>query len=128
MKRKVEMAEKMIGIPASITRFISADQPGFVECEFNDAHGRCWKFVEKSPVVSAEYLDAQSDYPRMGIIACEITSRRQDATGREIVTIDTNRPWGIESVDGGTQFEVSPSSLVEWEWGSDNQRAWDGRA
>ena len=123
------MAERMIGIRILISRFISADpQPGIVECEFKDTHGRCWKFVEKTAIVSAENLDAQSGYPRRGVIACEITSRRQDATGCEILSIDTDRPWGVESVDGRTQFDVSSSSLVEWEWGSNNERAWDGRS
>jgi hypothetical protein len=119
----------MIGVRVSITRYVSDEpQPGIVECEFFDAHGRRWNFVEKTAIVSAEYLDVRTSYPQPGVIACEITGRNRDAAGREIILVDTQRPWCVESVDGSMQFEVLPASLVEWEWGSKDERAWDGRA
>jgi len=123
------MAQRMIGIRVSITRYVSDDpQPGIVECEFCDAHGRRWNFMEKTAIVSSEYLDAHTSYPQPGVIACEIVSRSRDATGREIVLVDTERPWCVESVDGSMRFEVLPSSLVEWQWGSKVELAWDGSA
>jgi len=123
------MAQRMIGIRVSITRYVSDEpQPGIVECEFCDAHGRRWSFVEKTAIVSSEYLDAHTSYPQPGVIACEIVSRSRDATGREIIMIDTERPWCVEAVDGTMQFEVLPASLVEWEWGSKVERPWDSRA
>jgi hypothetical protein len=116
-------------VRVSITRYVSDEpQPGIVECEFSDAHGRRWTFVEKTAIVSADYLDARTTYPQPGAIACEITGRRLDATGREIIMIDTERPVYVEAVDGTMQFEVWPASLIEWEWGSKVERAWDGRA
>jgi hypothetical protein len=122
-------AQRMIGVRVSITRYVSDEpQPGIVECEFCDAHGRRWSFVEKTAIVSAEYLDAHTSYPQFGVIACEIVSRSRDVTGREIVLVDTERPWCVESVDGSMRFEVSPSSLIEWQWGSKVERAWDGSA
>jgi hypothetical protein len=122
-------AQQMIGVRVSITRYVSDDpQPDIVECEFYDAHGRRWNFVEKTGIVSAEYLDGHTSYPQPGVIACEIQSRSRDADGREIVLIDTERPWCVESVDGSMRFEVLPSSLVEWQWGSKVERAWDSRA
>ena len=125
----VFVAERMIAVRVSVTRYISDEpQPGIVECEFADAHGRRWTFVEKTAVVSADYLDARTSYPQPGVIACQIVGRRIDNTGREIVMVDTERPWGVEAVDGTVQFEVFPASLVEWEWGSNVKRAWDGRA
>jgi hypothetical protein len=121
------MAQRMIGVRVSITRYVSDEpQPGMVACEFCDAHGRRWNFVEKTAIVSADYLDARTSYPQPGVIACEITGRRLDATGREIIMIDTERPVYVEAVDGTIQFEVLPASLVEWEWGSKVERAWDG--
>jgi hypothetical protein len=36
-----------------------------------------------------------------------------DAAGRDVVLIDTDRPWGVESVEGATRFEVFAESLVE---------------
>ena len=117
----------MIGVRVAITRYVSDEpQPGIVECEFLDAHGRRWSFIEKTAIVAHESLDSKSSFPRLAIIACEIVSRGRDATGREIVVIDTEHPWGVESVDGWTRFEVLPASLIEWEWGSKDERAWDG--
>jgi hypothetical protein len=122
------MALRMIGVRVSITRYVSDEpQPGLVECEFSDAHGRCWVFVEKTAVVCAEDLDAHTDYPVPGVIACEIVGRGRDASGKETVLVDTERQWGVESIDGSMRFEVSPTSLVEWEWGSKIELAWNGR-
>ena len=123
------MTERMIGVRISITHYISDEpQPGIVECKFSDAHGRQWSFVEKTAIVSAEHLNAQTSYPQPGVIACEIVGRSRDSTGREIILIDTELPWGVESVDGSNRFEVLPASLIEWDWGSKVERAWDGRA
>jgi hypothetical protein len=122
------MAQRMIGVRVAITRYVSDEpQPGIVECEFSDAHGRRWCFVEKTAIVSAEHLDAQTSYPQPGIIACEIVGRSMDVTRREIIQVDTEHPWCVESADGSMRFEVLATSLVEWEWGSKVERAWDGR-
>ena len=49
----------------SIVRYISDDpQPGIVECQFQDAYGGRWSFIEKTLVVSVEQLDAHSVYPQ----------------------------------------------------------------
>jgi len=112
------MAKRMIGVRVTITRYISDEpQPGIVECQFSDAHGRQWSFVEKTAIVSAENLDAGTSYPQPGVIACEIIGRSRDVTEREIVLIDTERPWCVESVDGSMRFEVPPESLIEWDVG-----------
>jgi hypothetical protein len=106
----------MIGVAVSITRYVSDEpQPGVVECELMDAHGRCWRFVEKTAIVSAEPLDASFAYPRSGIIACEILGRSLDGAGREVVQIDTRTPWAVESLEGRTQFEVHAACLIRWE-------------
>lgn len=114
----------MIGVKVSITRYVSDEpQPGIVECEFYDAHGRRWNFMDKTAIFSAEYLNAHTNYPQPGVIACEVVSRWQDAEGREIVLVDTDRPWDVESVDASTRFEVLPSSLLEWERDGKAERA-----
>ena len=118
----------MIGIQVSITRYVSDEpQPGMVECEFYDADHRCWKFVEKTPILSWEDLQADTSYPRLGVIECAIVSRRMDTAGRPLITIDTLQPDGVESTDNQTRFEVLPKSLVEWEWGTNTLRPWDPR-
>jgi metallophosphoesterase superfamily enzyme len=74
-----------------------------------------WSFVEKTAVVSAAHLDANTSYPQQGIIACEIVRRsRDDAAEREIVRISSERPWFVESVDGSTEFDVLRDALVEF--------------
>jgi hypothetical protein len=120
------MAERMIGIRVSISRYVSDHNPGIVECEFTDAHGLRHVFVVKVPIVSFADLDARTPYPQPGVIACEVLGRRNSA-GRETILVDTEEPWGVESRDGTTGFEVSPETLIEWDWGSYVTRPWDGR-
>jgi hypothetical protein len=109
------LAERlMLAVKMTIMRYLSDEpQPGIVECELVDAHARRWIFVEKTAVVSAEYLDSKSGYPRPVEIAVEVVERMQDSELGEVVRIDTDRPWGIQSVGGETRFEVFPASLVE---------------
>jgi hypothetical protein len=106
------MAERMIGIKVLVTRYISDEpQPGIVECEFADARGRRWRFIEKSAVISSTPLDGETVYPQPGIIGCEIIGRSRDAVGRELILVDTERPWGVASVEGSMRFEVRPDTL-----------------
>jgi hypothetical protein len=58
-------------------------------------------------------LDRHSTYPQPGWLACEIVGRRHDAEGRDVIIVDTVQPWGIESTNGMTQFEVLNEQLVE---------------
>jgi hypothetical protein len=103
----------MFGLKVTILRYVSDEpQPGIVECEFKDAYGRRWLFVDKTAIVSAEYLDAQSIYPRLGMITVDVIGRSLDAAGRQVIQIATER-WGIESVEGVTKFEILPESLME---------------
>lgn len=99
--------------PVSITRYLSDDpQPGLVECELIDAQGQCWRFVDKSAIFSSEELTTHKVYPRPGVIAGVIIRRRQNEVGREVVLIDTERPWDVESVDGTKCFEVFGDTLI----------------
>ena len=99
-------SEKLVlsAVNVQITRYISDDNPGWVECRLTDAWGTEWLFEDKVPVVmasaSAPYLDASSDYPQPGVIACQIVKRWRDDNGRDIASIDTRGPWAIESRPG----------------------------
>ena len=93
-----------------IVRFVSEDQPGFVECEFVDAWNKTHIIFEKVPVVTNEFLDADSGYPQSGVIACEILNLWTDKDHRKIVTVSTEKPWSIESVEGLCEFDL----LKEW--------------
>jgi hypothetical protein len=106
----------MVKVSVAITRWVSDEpQSGLVEFQFSDTDGRRWSFVDKSAICGTDYLDGQSPYPRPGVIACELVGRGRDAAGREVVQIDTERPWGIESVEDAMRFVVFAGCLVEGE-------------
>lgn len=96
----------------SITEYVSDEQPGWVRCSFVDAAGREWRFVEKVPVVSRANLTRGDSYPQPGRIRCRIISRSA-AYGRPTARIDMRDPWGIESVDGESEFEVFVDQLTQ---------------
>jgi hypothetical protein len=98
----------MHAVKIAIVRFVDDHQPGFVECQLIDASGRCWSFIEKVPVVTTDWLDASSKYPQPGVIGCEVVEREG-----QTVTIDTTKPWAIESVEGETRFTVAQGLLTE---------------
>ena len=96
-----------------IIKFISDDQPGFVECIFYDALNKKHIVQEKIPVVTEKHLDADSNYPQDGVIACEIVKESRDLKGNTIVTIDTSLPWGVDTIEGLSQFDVLEQQLIE---------------
>lgn len=99
-------------LKVTITRFISKDNPFFIECRFMDALGKEHIIHEKVPVITHEELDEHSTYPRPGFIACEIMEQFPADGGSEIVLIDTSKPWGIETTEGETIFEVDAAILI----------------
>ena len=65
-------------------------------------------------MVSAEDLDADSVYPCAGVVACTmIGSVIRVVDGRQMATVDTESPWGVESTGGVSRFEVYADQLVE---------------
>ena len=104
----------MIGLSVLITKYISADpQPGIVECRLFDVYGSELVFQDKTAVFSSLNLDVSSDYPQPGVIACEIIKQWQDVNGREIVSVNTERPWGVETLTGVSRFDVLRSQIIE---------------
>src|SRR5215467_11348997 len=104
----------MLGVKVTILRYISDDpQPGIVECQLEDANGKRWLFIEKTAIVSTASLDSRTGYPQPGIIACEVVRRTRERADREVVRINTERPWHVESIDGSTEFDVLAESLVD---------------
>ena len=104
----------MFGVKAKITKFIDEINPGFVECQFVDANGLTQSFNDKVPIFTTKMIDKNSNYPVDGIIGCEII-KTKNLEGRDIVKINTELPWGIESIKGGTIFEVLPEQIIEFE-------------
>lgn len=103
----------MPALQVEISRFIDEHQPGFVECTLVDANGQCHLFVEKVPIVSKEDLWSTSSYPRSGLIECEIEEEEMKTeSGLPVFRVSTEKPWGVESTTGQTQFLVKPSQVV----------------
>jgi hypothetical protein len=100
-------------ISALIIRYTDDAQPGWCECQFTDAWGHEWTFVDKVPIFTSSLLDATSSYPQPGIIACQIVKKWQDVDGREIVTVDTTAPDAIEATTGEFCFDVLPTQIIE---------------
>ena len=96
----------MPSLLVQIDRFVDEHQPGFVECSLVDASGKKHTFIEKSPIVSTEHLFFASEYPKPGLIACQVEQEFLGATGENLVQVNTNLPWHVESVVGETQFVV----------------------
>ena len=105
-------------IRASIVRWDSDYFPGIVECRFTDRFGKEWIFVQKLPMVSSDSsLDSKSSYPQPAWIACELVSHDRDDVNREIVEVDSERPWGIRSVDGVSRFHLFRDQLADIPFG-----------
>jgi hypothetical protein len=110
----------MVAIKVTIDRFIDEDQPGRVACSFVDAAGVLHLFEEKVPVVSDEDLDPKSEYPRPGVIGCEMISVRWAADGHELVLVDTEKPGelsrlrvALDSRSTGISFSSGTKDLAD---------------
>ena len=103
----------MVAIKIKITKFISEHQPGFVECKFNVAWDKMHIVQEKVPIVTRKFLDANSEYPQDGVIACEIVKEWIDKNNRAIFTVDTTKPWDIDCINGLTEFDLLKEQLTE---------------
>jgi hypothetical protein len=103
----------VIAVSVDIVRYIDDSCPGFVECWLVDVSGREWLFHDKVPVVTLADIDAHSNYPQPGVIACEVIARRCQSDGREIVRINTEIPWSVEATTGETCFEVYVEQLTD---------------
>jgi len=105
----------MPSIKVRIDKYISDDQPGFVECSFTDAWGKQHIVQEKVPVVTAKYLDANSSYPQEGFIDCEVIKKWKDKDGRIIFTVDTERPWDVDTMEGVTQLDLLDLQIADFD-------------
>jgi hypothetical protein len=102
----------MDAVRVEIVRFVDDHQSGWVECRLRDAWDLEWVFVEKVPVVTRANLDGDSRYPQPGVIAGEIVKAWRDEGGRELRTINTERPWDVAAENGETQFEVLAEQIL----------------
>ena len=95
-----------------ILRFVDSDFPGWVECELVDAKDCHHTLRDKVPIFTAELLDADSQYPRLAAVPCEILGRFQDEKGRELVRVSIEQPCCVESTEGLSEFVVLASLVT----------------
>lgn len=104
----------MKAIVVEIVRYISDEpQPGVVECRLIDVKGFEWTFIEKTAIVTEHQIDERSTYPQSGAIACEIVGKIQDESGREILLVDTTKPWGVATTTDESKFEVRSAQIID---------------
>ena len=103
----------MLAIKIEITKFIDSHQPGFVECRLFDAWNNEFTFRDKVPIFTSEDLNEKSNYPKPGIIACFKIKESIDESNQKIITVNTIKPWDVESLDGIQEFEIFENQLIE---------------
>ena len=101
------------GVRAHFVAFVDGGFPGWVRIEIRDAIAQRHSFIEKVPVVTALELDASSNYPIEIVIHAEVIATWQTAEGQCVSTIDTSRPWGLETVAGLSTFDMAANELVD---------------
>ena len=104
-----------LGLKVKIIEFADDSQPGFVNCTFTDSAGQEYKIFEKVPVVTDEYLDENSHYPKEGIVSCVILDENQDKENNEIVKINIAEPLQISTVNDETIFLVLRNQLADYD-------------
>lgn len=104
-----------LAVACSVVRWVDEVDgwPGCVEARLTDADGRTWVIIEKGPVVGGPDFHAKTAYPVPGWLACQILTRGTDSAGEPVVTVSTELPWHIESVEGETVFKVRATQLVQ---------------
>jgi hypothetical protein len=103
----------MPSLRMQIDRGTDQNFPGWVECSFEDADGNTQTFEEKIPVLSNGNSMDGTALPVTGHVDCERQTVWTDDRGRNLARIDIDRPWGMQSTTGQTQFVVLASQLSE---------------
>jgi lactoylglutathione lyase len=111
--RKIELYRKTLNVfKIKINQFIDEHQPGWVECNFFDVFGKEHIVREKIPMVTVEHLDKNSDYPKEGLVACEIIKEWKNKQEQTIYTVRSIL-WGVETIEGLTEFDLFAEQLTE---------------
>jgi hypothetical protein len=103
----------MYNLLVQIVRLVEDYQPPIVESQFEDAEGTRHAVVDKAPVLGGDYTNAPSRYPQVGFARCEVLARWRDSDGRDLVRITIDRPDGLESTRGLSEFVVLSTSVFE---------------
>lgn len=98
----------MASVKVVLTKIIDdSGYPTFGAFEFTELSGEVVVIHEKFPVVGVEEADSEIVFPMDVDLACTIISASQTD-----VLIDISRPYGIEDVQGRTEFRVNPDLVI----------------
>ena len=94
-----------------IVEFLSWDQPGFVAATLTDVDDVAHTFHDKVPIFTDAALYPDTELPVLGTLACTVLEvLKRD--GRELIRVDTEKPFDVESTKGWYHFVVAPDALT----------------
>src|ERR1017187_7249070 len=105
------MMPQIVDLAVQIVRFVDDYQPGIAACQFVDADGRRHTLIDKAPIFSAETLDADSRYPRLGT-AQSVLKRRCDALRTGTSQYQHRRSLQYSVVRGGSGIRSATDSQL----------------
>jgi hypothetical protein len=103
----------MNAVRCEVVRWLSDEQPGWVEASIVDAQGRRWSFFDKPTIFSDDVIRATSEFPLPGVIRCEVVSSDQGDGGIEVVEVRLLD--GVESAEGLARFLVRADEVIPLE-------------
>jgi hypothetical protein len=101
----------MVFLKIKITKYISNDFPGFIECSFTDAFNKQWKIIDKIPVLTTKNIDKNNNFPIEEKIEVEAEKESIDKNGNKLITININKPYGLKTINGENRFEVNINQI-----------------
>ena len=112
-----ETGDKTAFLKVKIERFVSGDNSDLVECVFTDTKGKTHIFHDSWTAFTDVHLDAQSQLPVWGVVACLVTGRhktKHPIAGKEVkaAKISTQAHWNMSTIKGLNEFEVFDDIVI----------------
>lgn len=91
----------LVYVTARVARWVSDEPfPGVIEVEVEDFFGKTWSFVDKTAMFTRDVaVVSGGPYPIPIELGCVVLESMSDR-----VKVSTTSPWGLESVDGTSEF------------------------
>jgi GNAT superfamily N-acetyltransferase len=103
----------MVKIIVSIDKITDySSHPGWVECSLCDKGNQKHTFIDKIPVFTALDLAPDDDYPQTGYVRGIILREWADEAGRKILTVNTEIPDYVCTVEGVYEFDLLENQVV----------------
>ncbi len=102
---EAEPAAAVTTVRCIAVRWVSDDQPGWVEVELTDAAGTAWSLLDKQPMFGDPALTSDADYPRTLLVECDVLNPPQQGL------VDIVLRHGVKCVTGTSRFRVSAADI-----------------